>query len=109
MQSAPAGLRDAGCLGARHIEFAGITTTPVYKRQYVNAEHVGNIIGYVRAISNEEYEAIKEKEKATRDKRVSERLKVLMLIYEGYKVSEITRITGRNKSGIYRLYNRYRE
>lgn len=44
---------------ARHIEFAGITTTPVYKRQYVNAEHVGNIIGYVRAISNEEYEEMK--------------------------------------------------
>ena len=60
-------------------------------------------------ISKEEYEAIKEREKATRDKKVSERLKVLMLIYEGYKVSEITRITGRNKSGIYRLYNRYRE
>ena len=60
-------------------------------------------------ISKEEYEAIKEREKATRDKKVSERLKVLMLIYEGYKVSEITRITGINKSGIYRLYNRYRE
>ena len=60
-------------------------------------------------ISEEEYEAIKEKEKATRDKKISERLKVLMLIYEGYGIAEIARITGRNKSGIYRLYNRYRE
>ena len=60
-------------------------------------------------ISEEEYEAIKEKVKATRDKKISERLKVLMLIYEGYGIAEIARITGRNKSGIYRLYNRYRE
>ena len=60
-------------------------------------------------ISKEEYEAIKAKEKATRDKKVSERLKVLMHIYEGYGVAEIAKITGRNKSGIYRLYNRYRE
>ena len=60
-------------------------------------------------ISEEEYDAIKEKEKATRDKKISERLKVLMLIYEGYGKAEIARITGRNKSGIYRLYNRYRE
>lgn len=61
------------------------------------------------AISKEEYEAVKVKEKATRDKKVSERLKVLMLIYEGYSIPEIGKITGRNRSGIYRLYNRYRE
>ena len=39
-------------------------------------------------ISKEEYEAIKAKEKATRDKKVSERLKVLMHIYEGYVCSD---------------------
>ena len=60
-------------------------------------------------ISKEEYEAVKAKEKATRDKKVSERLKVLMLIYEGYGIPEIAQKTGRNRSGIYRLYNRYRE
>ena len=42
-------------------------------------------------ISKEEYEAIKAKEKATRDKKVSERLKVLMHIYEGYGVAEIAK------------------
>ena len=37
-------------------------------------------------ISEEEYQEIKAREKETRDKRVSKRLKVLMLRYEG-KVS----------------------
>ena len=60
-------------------------------------------------ISKEEYKAIKAKEKAMRDKKISERLKILMFIYEGYEIAEIAKITGRNKSGIYRLYKRYRE
>lgn len=40
-------------------------------------------------ISEEEYQEIKAKEKETRDKRVSRRLKVLMLRYEGKSNSEI--------------------
>ena len=40
-------------------------------------------------ISEEEYLEIKAKEKQTRDKRVSKRLKVLMLRYEGKSNSEI--------------------
>jgi transposase len=40
-------------------------------------------------ISEEEYQEIKAKEKETRDKRVSKRLKVLMLRYEGKSNSEI--------------------
>ena len=34
-------------------------------------------------ISEEEYQEIKAREKETRDKRISKRLKVLMLRYEG--------------------------
>ena len=40
-------------------------------------------------ISEEEYQEIKAKEKETRDKRVSQRLKVLMLRYDGKSNSEI--------------------
>jgi len=60
-------------------------------------------------ISKEEYEAIKTKEKATRDKKVSERLRILMLIYEGYGIPEIAKITRRSRSGIYSLSKRYQE
>ena len=40
-------------------------------------------------ITEEEYKAIAEKEKATRDKRISKRLKILMLRYEGKSNPEI--------------------
>ena len=40
-------------------------------------------------ISEEEYQEIKAREKATRDKRISKRLKVLMLRYEGKSNPEI--------------------
>ena len=45
---------------ARHLDFPGVTTEAVYKREYVNPEYVGNIIGYVRAISSEEYDEMKD-------------------------------------------------
>lgn len=41
-------------------------------------------------ISEEEYKAIKEKEKQTRDKRISKRLRALMLRYEGKSNPEIS-------------------
>lgn len=47
-------------LSARHIDFPGITTEKVYFREYVNTECISQIIGYVRAISGEEYEELKE-------------------------------------------------
>ena len=40
-------------------------------------------------ISEEEYQEIKAREKETRDKRISKRLKVLMLRYEGKSNPEI--------------------
>ena len=45
-------------------------------------------------INEEEYEAIKTAEKATKDKNTSRRLRVLMMRYEGKKVREISEITG---------------
>ena len=39
-------------------------------------------------ITEAEYEAIKAKESATKDKNISRRLRVLMLRYEGKKVEE---------------------
>ena len=43
-------------------------------------------------ITEAEYEAIKAKESATKDKNISRRLRVLMLRYEGKKVEEIGQI-----------------
>ena len=60
-------------------------------------------------MSKEEYEAIKAAEKATEDKNVSKRLRVLMLRYEGYSVIEVAKIMGINRSTFYLLYKRYKE
>ena len=60
-------------------------------------------------ISKEEYEAIKGKEKETREKRISKRLRILMLRYEGYKVSEIAKMYGMRINSISQLCRRYRE
>ena len=60
-------------------------------------------------ISKEEYEAIKEKERETREKRISKRLRILMLRYEGYKVSEIAKMYGMRINSISQLSRRYRE
>ena len=47
-------------ISARSLEFNGVTFEKTYYRQYVNCESLGPIIGYVRAISEEEYEEKKE-------------------------------------------------
>ena len=60
-------------------------------------------------ISEEEYEAIKQAEKETKDKNVSRRLRVLMLRYEGHKVSKITEMVGMRLNSISQLCRRYRE
>ena len=59
-------------------------------------------------ISKEEYEAIKGAERATADKNVSKRLRVLMLRYEGYTAIETARIMGINRATVYALQKRYR-
>ena len=60
-------------------------------------------------ISQEEYEAIKTAEAATRDKRTSRNLKILMMRYEGYKTQEIARLRGMKVSSLSRICRRYRE
>ena len=60
-------------------------------------------------ISEAEYEAIKAAEKETKDKRISNRLRVIMMRYEGKKVREIAEVTGMRKNSISQLCRRYRE
>lgn len=60
-------------------------------------------------ITEAEYEAIKVKESATKDKNISRRLRVLMLRYEGKKVEEIGQILHLNKGSIATMCRRYRE
>ena len=60
-------------------------------------------------ISEKEYEAIKEAEKATKDKKTSRRLRILMQRYEGRKVREISEITGMRINSISQMCRRYRE
>ena len=60
-------------------------------------------------ISREEYEAIKDAEKETKDKNTSRRLRILMMRYEGYKVRQIAEITGMRINSISQLCRRYRE
>ena len=60
-------------------------------------------------ITEAEYEAIKEKEAATKDKNISRRLQVLMLRYEGKKVAEIASILKIHKVSVTQMCARYRE
>ena len=60
-------------------------------------------------ISEEEYETIKTREKETREKQTSKRLRILMLRYEGYKVREIAKMYGMQINSISQLCRRYRE
>jgi len=60
-------------------------------------------------INEEEYEAIKAAEEATKDKNTSRRLRVLIMRYEGEKVREISEITGMRINSISQLCRRYRE
>lgn len=45
---------------ARYLDFPGVTTEETYFREYVNAEEASHILGYVRAISEEEYALMKD-------------------------------------------------
>lgn len=47
-------------LEARYLDFPGVTTEETYFREYVNAEEASHLLGYVRAISEEEYAVMKE-------------------------------------------------
>ena len=60
-------------------------------------------------ITEEEYQAIAAQEKATRDKRTSQLLRILMMRYEGKKVREISEITKYRVSSISRICTRYRK
>lgn len=60
-------------------------------------------------ITEAEYEAIKAKEARTKDKRISEWLRILMLRYEGKKVATIAEILGKNPSSITMICRRYKE
>ena len=60
-------------------------------------------------ITEAEYEAIKAKESAMKDKNISRRLRVLMLRYEGKKVEEIGQMLCLNKGSIATMCRRYRE
>ncbi len=45
---------------ARHLDFPGVYTEEVYYRDYIHDETLSHLIGYVRAISSEEYESMKD-------------------------------------------------
>lgn len=47
-------------ISARYFDFPGISTSEVYFRTYNDAYDASHILGYVRAISSEEYEALKD-------------------------------------------------
>ncbi len=60
-----------------------------------------------RAISAEEYEQIVAAEKATQDKRISRKLRVLMLRYEGYDNQSIAERVGISKTRVVHLVGEY--
>ena len=45
---------------ARYLDFPGVTTEETYFREYVNAKEASHLLGYVRAISEEEYAIMKD-------------------------------------------------
>ena len=45
---------------ARYLDFPGISTEETYFREYIDAEEASHILGYVRAISEEEYALMKD-------------------------------------------------
>ena len=60
-------------------------------------------------LSEEEYEEIKAAEKATKDKNVSRRLRVLMLRHEGNTTTEAGKATGMSRVNVSLVCRRYRE
>ena len=60
-------------------------------------------------ITEVEYEAIKAKEAATKDKNISRRLRALMLWYEEKSLKEIGEILGMHPMSVNQMCKRYRE
>ena len=60
-------------------------------------------------MNEEEYKRIQEAEKATKDKNVSRRLRVLMLRYEGNTTTEVAKATGMSRVNVSVICKRYRE
>ena len=60
-------------------------------------------------ISEEEYKELYRIEKATKDKKISQRLRVVMMRYEGKKVREIAEALNLNQQSISRICARYRK
>lgn len=60
-------------------------------------------------ISEEEYKELYRIEKATKDKKISQRLRVVMMRYEGKKVREIAEALDLNQQSISRICARYRK
>ena len=60
-------------------------------------------------ITEVEYEAIKAKEAATKDKNISRRLRALMLWYEGKSLKQIGEILGMHPMSVNQMCKRYRE
>ena len=60
-------------------------------------------------ITEAEYEAIKAKEAATKDKNISRRLRALMLWYEEKSLKEIGEILGMHPMSVNQMCKRYRE
>ncbi len=60
-------------------------------------------------ISAEEYEKIKTEEKATQDKQISRKLKVLMLRYEGKENKTIAERTGFSETRVSHLITEYKK
>ena len=60
-------------------------------------------------ISAEEYEKIKAEEKATQDKQISRKLKVLMLRYEGKENKTIAERTGFSETRVSHLITEYKK
>ena len=60
-------------------------------------------------LSEEEYQEIKAAEKATKDKNVSRRLRVLMLRHEGNTTTEAGKATGMSRVNVSLVCRRYRE
>ena len=60
-------------------------------------------------ITEAEYEAIKAKEAGTKDKRISRRLRVLMLWYEGKSLKQIGEMLGVHPQSVNEMCRRYRQ
>ena len=60
-------------------------------------------------VTETEYEEIKAKKRATKDKNISRRLRTLMLWYEGKSLKDIGEILGVHPVSVNGMCRRYRE